>query len=440
MHILESNHGFLRHKDSGDMSVRPPTGSDNANGSSRITLFGTVALTAVAITNPMPPAPTPAAVAAPPTRPGIDVWQAKGFQPLTGMRVGLITNDTGRTGRDALTVTVLANSAAIELAAIFSPEHGFATVLEGNIDDSFEPTTGLPIYSLYGDTRRPTADMLNGLDGLVFDIQDVGTRFYTYGTTLAYCMEEAARARLPIVVLDRPNPIGGVAVSGPILDESLLTFVGYAPVPIRHGMTIGELARYFNAERGIGAALTVIRAEGWKRNMWYDETGLLWRNPSPNIRNLNQALLYPAIGPLEWTNISVGRGTDAPFEWLGAPWINAQELAAVLNAAALPGIRFIPRHLTPTESVYAGEECAGVELMVIDREAFDTGLTAATLATTLERLHAGAWNRSRLPPLWGDPAIDGQLRSGMNALAVTNSWAPALEEFRHIRNRYLLYD
>ncbi len=419
----------------GDMSVRPATGSDNANRSAR-TLLGAVAVAALATSSPVPSA----AIASIQIRPGIDVWQAAGFHPLAGMRVGLITNDTGRSAGNTLTVTILASSPAIELAAIFSPEHGFAASLDGNVADSFDSATGLPIYSLYGDTRRPTADMLDGLDGLVFDIQDVGTRFYTYATTLAYCMEEAARAGIPVVVLDRPNPIGGVGISGPVLDESLLTFVGYAPVPTRHGMTIGELARYFNDERDIGAKLTVIRAEGWRRDMWYDETGLSWRNPSPNIRNLTEALLYPAIGPLEWTNISVGRGTDAPFEWFGAPWINARELGATLNAAALPGIRFAPRHLTPTSSVHAGEECAGVELIVTDRDTFDAGLTAATLATTLERLHAAAWDRSRLPTLWGDPAIVEQLGSGMDAHAVTASWSAALREFRRIRERYLLYD
>ena len=422
------------------MSVRPATGGDKPRTSSNLPWIGALALAALAITSPAPSALPRLTLAAAPTRPGIDVWQAAGFHPLAGRRVGLVTNDTGRTGGGALTAVVLSKSPAIELVAIFSPEHGFAAALDGDVADSFDSATGLPIHSLYGDTRRPTAEMLRGLEGLVFDIQDVGTRFYTYATTLAYCMEEAARLGLPIVVLDRPNPIGGIAISGPVLDESLLAFVGYAPIPTRHGMTIGELAGYFNDERGIDAELTVIRTEGWQRGMWYDETGLLWRNPSPNIRNLTQALLYPALGPLEWTNISVGRGTDTPFEWFGAPWIDARELAAALNAAALPGLRFIPRHLTPAASVYAGEECAGVDLIVIDHEAFDAGLTAATLATTLERLYAGSWEHRRLATLWGDPAIHEQLRSGMDALAVTTSWAPALQEFRRIRARYLLYD
>lgn len=425
---------------SGSMSVRPVKGGDNAGRGTRLPWIGVLALAALAATSPRPSHLPFLATSGFPIRPGIDVWQAGGFEPLAGKRVGLITNDTGRTGRDVLTAAVLANSPAIELAAIFSPEHGFAALLEGDVADSFDSATGLPIHSLYGATRRPTAEMLNGLEGLVFDIQDIGTRFYTYATTLAYCMEEAARRDFPIIVLDRPNPIGGVAISGPVLDESLLAFVGYAPVPTRHGMTIGELAQYFNDERGIGADLTVIRAEGWRRSMWYDETGLSWHNPSPNIRNLTQALLYPALGPLEWTNISVGRGTDAPFEWFGAPWLNAPVLAAALNAAELPGLRFIPRRLTPAGSMYAGEDCAGIDLIVTDREKFDAGLTAATLATTLGRLHTVEWERSRLPALWGDPAILTQLRSGMDAHAVAASWSRAIQEFQRIRSRYLLYD
>ena len=422
------------------MSVRPAKDGDNAGGGRKRPWTSVLGLVALATTGLTPSGLSPVSAAPPATRPGIDVWQASEFEPLAGKRIGLITNDTGRTGSGILTATVLANSPSIELAAIFSPEHGFAALLEGDVADSVDSITGLTIHSLYGDTRRPTAEMLEGLEGLVFDIQDVGTRFYTYATTLAYCMEEAARRGLPIVVLDRPNPIGGVAVSGPVLDESLLAFVGYAPVPTRHGMTIGELALYFNGERGIGAELTVIRLEGWHRDMWYDETGLLWRNPSPNIRNLTQALLYPALGPLEWTNISVGRGTDAPFEWFGAPWIDAPELAASLNAAALPGLRFIPRHLTPESSVYAGEACAGINLIVIDREEFDAGLTAATLATTLARLYKEEWQRDRLAALWGDPAIHAQLQSGMGARTLTTSWSHSMQAFQGTRGRYLLYD
>jgi len=372
--------------------------------------------------------------------PGIDVWQQRGYAPLAGRRVGLITNVTGNSADGRSTVTVLAAAAQLELVAVFSPEHSFSADQEGRVGDGVHGATGLPVHSLYGETRRPTAAMLEGLDALVFDIQDIGTRIYTYASTLAYCMEEAAAAGIPIVVIDRPNPIGGTAVSGPVLDEEHRSFVGYAPIPVRHGMTIGELALYFNAELAIGADLTVIGLAGWRREMWFDQTGLEWVNPSPNIRNPEQALLYPALGPLEWTNISVGRGTDRPFEWFGAPWIDGRELAAAINAAGLPGFRALAGNQTPSASVHAGRDCGGVYLEVTDRNAFDTGLTLATIATSLQQLYGADWERERLVPLWGDDAIDSQLDAGMSAAAIVASWAPDLATFTAARARHLLYD
>lgn len=371
--------------------------------------------------------------------PGIDVWQQRGYAPLTGKRVGLITNVTGVTGDGRSTVDVLAAATEIELAALFSPEHSFFANQEGDVDAGVHAATGLPVHSLYGDTRRPTAAMLEGLDALVFDIQDVGTRIYTYASTLAYCMEEAAAAGIQIVVLDRPNPIGGIAVSGPVLDEEHRSFVGYAAIPVRHGMTMGELALYFNDELAIGADLTVIGLSGWQRDMWFDETGLPWVNPSPNIRNPRQALLYPALGPLEWTNISVGRGTDSPFEWFGAPWIDGHELADTLNAATLPGFRAVAGRLTPSASVHAGIDCGGVYLEVTDRDVFDTGLTLATIATSLQQLYGRDWERERLVPLWGDTAIDDQLDAGLSAAAIVASWDQDLVTFTAARARHLLY-
>ena len=372
--------------------------------------------------------------------PGIDVWQQSGFAPLAGMRIGLITNITGNSVDGRSTVAVLAAANEIELAALFSPEHSFSADQEGDIEAGVHAATGLPIHSLYGETRRPTAPMLEGLDALVFDIQDIGTRIYTYASTLAYAMEEAAAADLAIVVLDRPNPIGGVAVGGPVLDEEHRSFVGYAPIPVRHGMTIGELARYFNAELAIGADLTVIGLSGWSREMWFEQTELEWINPSPNMRNPRQALLYPALGPLEWTNISVGRGTDGPFEWFGAPWIDGSELAAMINAAGLPGLRAEARTLTPDASVHADLACGGVALEVTDRDVFDTGLTLATIATSLQRLYGAQWERERLVPLWGDPAIEHQLDTGMSAVAIVSSWESDLAIFRTARARHLIYD
>jgi len=374
------------------------------------------------------------------TRVGIDVWRDRGFAPLAGKRIGLISNLTGRDSRGQLTAQVLGAEPAVELVAIFSPEHGFRGVEEGRVDSGSDAVTGLPIHSLYGETRRPTGEMLAGLEGLVFDIQDIGTRFYTYATTLAYAMEEAAAHGLPIVVLDRPNPIAGIHVQGPVLDEGELSFVGYAPIPLRHGMTMGELARYFNEERGIGADLTVVETTGWRRADWYDATGLQWVNPSPNMRNLAQATLYPAVGPLETTNVSVGRGTDEPFEWFGAPWIDALRLAKKLNDAGLPGLRFVPRDRTPEASIHAGELCHGVDLILTDRDAFAAGLTAITLAAALHELHGEAWEIERFPRLWGRPEVVDQLRSGLSPTEIAASWEPELAAFLEIRQRYLLYE
>ena len=373
------------------------------------------------------------------TRVGIDVWSERGFAPLAGKRIGLISNLTGRNSRGELTAYVLQMEPSVDLVAIFSPEHGFSGIEEGSVESTSDSASGLPVHSLYGDTRRPTSQMLDGLDALVFDIQDIGTRFYTYATTMAYAMEQAATYDLSFVVLDRPNPIAGAHVQGPLLDASELSFVGYAPIPIRHGMTIGELARYFNQESGIGADLTVIEIAGWRRTDWYDATGLQWTNPSPNIRNLVQATLYPAIGPLETTNVSVGRGTEEPFEWFGAPWIDAQRLAEALNAAALPGVRFMPHDRTPSTSVYSGELCHGVDIILTDRGAFAAGLTAITLATTLYELHGETWSLEQFPRLWGRPEVISQLRSGLSATQIAATWAADLAKFLEVRERYLIY-
>ncbi len=259
---------------------------------------------------------------------GIDVLRADGFAPLVGKRVGLITNHTGIARDGTSTIDVLNGAKGVKLAALFSPEHGIRGVLDDKVASTSDEKTGLPIHSLYGETRRPTAAMLDGLDALVIDLQDIGARFYTYTTTMAYVLEEAAKQKLPVIVLDRPNPINGFQIEGPALDKSQLGFTGYyAPMPIRHGLTMGELARLFNGENKIGADLTVIAAKNWQRDAWFDETALPWINPSPNMRNLIQATVYPGVGAIETTNISVGRGTDTPFEQLGAPWVDGPALA-----------------------------------------------------------------------------------------------------------------
>ncbi|HUN83393.1 MAG TPA: serine hydrolase, partial [Terracidiphilus sp.] len=327
---------------------------------------------------------------------GIDVLEAHDFRelhpdPAHPVRIGLVTNQTAYDSHGRRTADVLAHVPGILLAAFFSPEHGIAGKLDTtDIGNSRDASTGAPIYSVYGDTdakRRPTEAEMAGVDEIVYDIQDVGVRFYTYETTLGYFLEAAAKAGKPIIVLDRPNPINGVYVQGPLAEPGRESFVSYWQTPVRHGMTIGELARMFNAERAIGATLSVVSMEGWMRGDWYDSTGKLWINPSPNMRSLTEATLYPGIGMIEGTNISVGRGTDTPFELVGAPWIDAAELASYLNAREIDGVRFVPIAFTPTDSVYSGQKCEGVNLVVTDRESLDAPELGLEVAAALYRLY-----------------------------------------------------
>ncbi|HYR45636.1 MAG TPA: exo-beta-N-acetylmuramidase NamZ domain-containing protein, partial [Thermoanaerobaculia bacterium] len=305
--------------------------------------------------------------------PGIDVLASEGFHPIAGKKIGLVTNATGRTRDGRSTAEVLTSPAAkkagVDLVRLFSPEHGLRGQADSKVSDETDPATKLPVRSLYGESRRPAPEDLAGLDALVYDIQDVGTRFYTYLTTLGYVMEEAAKARVPIFVLDRPDPIGGEVVEGSPADEPRLSFTAYHTIPVRTGMTVGELALLFNAERKIGADVRIVKMRGWSRHLWYDETGLEWIHPSPNMRSLAAAALYPGVGLLETTNVSVGRGTDTPFEVLGAPWIDGARLAEVLAARAIAGVRFSPLHFTPADSVHAGKRCGGVRIDLVDREA-----------------------------------------------------------------------
>jgi uncharacterized protein YbbC (DUF1343 family) len=274
---------------------------------------------------------------------GIDVLRADGFRAVAGLRIGLLTNQTGVARDGAATIDVLAAAPGVRLVALFSPEHGIRGVLDASVPSTLDQRTGLPIHSLYGATQRPTQEMLNGLDAIVIDLQDIGARFYTYMTSMAYVMQEAAARKIKVIVLDRPNPIGGVQIEGPSLDESGVGFTGFlASMPIRHGLTMGELARLFNGEKSIGADLSVVPMKNWRRDEWFDDTGLAWINPSPNMRSLTAATLYPGLGAFEGTNISVGRGTDVPFQQIGAPWIDGVRLAAALNARRLLGVRFYP--------------------------------------------------------------------------------------------------
>lgn len=302
---------------------------------------------------------------------GLDAAEETDFEQFAGKRVGIITNQTGVDRQGRSSVDALFASRKAKLVAIFSPEHGFrGSAADGEIiSNSTDPVTGLPIYSLYGSVHRPTSAMLAGIDVLVFDIQDIGARFYTYLTTMALCMEEAGKRNIPFVVLDRPNPISGMVLEGPVLPASIQDFTGYFPVPVRHAMTAGEMALLHKDLRGIKADLSVVKLRGWDRASFYGDTGLAWVNPSPNIRNVDAAIMYPGIGGFESTNMAVGRGSDAPFLWFGAPWLDSERLVNTLNAAGLPGVRFRAESKTPEKDIYAGKLCRGVRMEITDRRA-----------------------------------------------------------------------
>ena len=331
----------------------------------------------------------PGEAALPPERvlTGLDVLADQKFAMLSGHSVGLVTNQTGVDMRGRRAIDLIANAPGVRLQAIFTPEHGLMGQADTDVPHGRDGATGKPIWSLYGVTRRPTPAMLKDITLLVFDIQDVGARYYTYLTTLVYVMEEAAKQRIPVLVLDRPNPINGRIVEGPLMDPDLQSFTAPHPIPVRTGLTIGEFGKLAAAERKIPVSLTVVPLVGWERDRWFDETGLPWVNPSPNIRSVTQALLYSGVGLLEATNLSVGRGTDLPFEVIGAPWIEPRGLAEALNRQGLRGVRFDPIWFTPTADVYASTSCGGVRIVVTDREAIRPVTVAFALARTLRERH-----------------------------------------------------
>ncbi len=373
---------------------------------------------------------------------GIDVLERDNFKQLAGLRVGLVTNHTGRDHAGRQTIDVLREappSANVKLVALFSPEHGIRGLADEKVSDTRDEKTGLPIYSLYGETRRPKPEQLKEIDALVYDIQDVGARFYTYISTLGYVMEEAAKAHIPVFVLDRPNPIGGLEVEGPPADADKLSFTAYDSIPVRHGMTVGELARLYNEGRKIGCDLRVVEMSNWNRAMWYDATGLTWVNPSPNMRSLTEATLYPGIGLLETTNLSVGRGTDTPFELVGAPWLDGQKLAAYLNARRVAGVRFVPVRFTPSSSVFKGEECGGVNIVVTDRAQFRPVLAGLEIAAALRKLYPSDWKVDSYIRLLADADALERLKRGDSAEEIARSWQQKLEEFRRARARALIY-
>ncbi len=388
-------------------------------------------------TTPAGPRPTPPGAASVVT--GIDVLRRENFARLAGRRIGLITNHTGRARDGTSTLDLFAGAKNLTLAALFSPEHGIRGRADEPIGDSRDEKTGVPIYSLYGPRRRPTDETLVGIDTLVFDIQDIGTRFYTYITTMGYAMEEAARRGIRFVILDRPNPINGRDVEGPLADADSLSFTAYHTIPVRHGMTVGELALLFNHERKVGAQVEIVPMEGWQRDFWFDATSLEWVNPSPNMRSVTAAALYPGIGLLETTNLSVGRGTDSPFEIIGAPWLDGIRLAAELNRRDIPGVRFVPTRFTPQASVFAGQECGGVMILVTDRAALRPVRLGLEIAVALRKLFPLSWRVEDYGRLLAHRQTLELIIRGAEADEIERSWQSALEEFHRRRQRYLIY-
>lgn len=371
---------------------------------------------------------------------GIDVLVAEDFSTLSGRRVGLITNHTGVAINGTPTRILLHQSPAVQLVALLSPEHGIAGRLDQeNIGDTVDPDTGIKVFSLYGKDRKPSAESLQGIDTIVFDIQDIGCRFYTYISTMGEAMRVAGQQNIRFVVLDRPNPINGVDMGGPVLDDGTQSFVGYHTIPVRHGMTVGEIAAMLNQELDLKVDLQVIPCEGWQREDFYDATGLFWVNPSPNMRTLNQAILYPGIGLLEYTNLSVGRGTDTPFEIIGAPWLDAGVVAAELQANKLPGIAIIPTRFTPESSKFANESCQGLQLLVTDRKTLDPIRLGLVIAVALKKHHPEQWEHKNYSRLLSSQKIFDGLIEGQTVDQLSQIPLADLESFAKRRKPFLKY-
>jgi uncharacterized protein YbbC (DUF1343 family)/CubicO group peptidase (beta-lactamase class C family) len=383
---------------------------------------------------------------------GIDVLEAHNFDALHGnvsengapkTRIGLLTNQTGVDAQGRRAIDILSRVPGVSLEAIFSPEHGVTGTLDTtNIGSSRDAATGVPVYSVYGPTdadRRPSLEVLRKLDAVVIDIQDAGARFYTYESTVGYFLETAAKAGIRVVVLDRPNPITGSFVQGPLTDDGRESFTNYSSVPVRHGMTMGELAKMFNAERAINAQLQIVPMEGWMRGDWYDATGLAWINPSPNLRNLVQATLYPGVAMVEGTNVSVGRGTDTPFELLGAPWIQGRELAQHLNARNIAGVRFIATTFTPASGTYENQKCEGIYLILTERNAFDAPELGVELASALHHLYPEQYHMERMNQLLVNLSVFNAILKGEDPRRIAEDWGEAVEKFQEVRQKYLIY-
>ncbi len=384
-------------------------------------------------------------------RTGIDVLEETKFAALHPARggasrsIGLLTNQTGVDSEGRRTIDVLANVPGISLDAIFSPEHGVTGTLDTtDIKNAKDAATGIAVYSVYGASdaaRRPPMDVLKRLDAVVIDLADAGARFYTYEATTGYFLEAAAKAGIEVVILDRPNPITGSFVQGPVSDSDAGRegFTNYFPEPPRHGMTLGELGKMFNAERHLGARLEVVAMEGWQRGDWFDSTGLAWVNPSPNLRSLTEATLYPGVALVEGTDVSVGRGTDTPFEVVGAPWIKSRELTAYLNARGIQSVRFVPIVFTPSSSNFAGERCEGVNLIVLDRNTLDSPELGIELASALDKLYPNDFKLERMADLLVNQAVFEAITAGKDPRRIAEDWQERLEGFLRLREKYLLY-
>ncbi len=383
-------------------------------------------------------------------RTGLMVLLDNRLDLLAGRSVGLVSH-TAAVLPDLTGIVDALLDRGVKLTALFGPEHGFAgAVPDGaQVADGVDRHTGLPLYSLYGEIKEPTPAMLSGLDALVVDFQDVGARYYTFLSTLYYVLRGAGSAGLPVFVLDRPNPINGVVIEGPLVEPGLESFVGIAPIPIRHGMTMGELALFMNAEFHLGAALTVVPMQGWERAMWFDETGLPWVLPSPAMPHLSTATLYPGMCFVEGTNLSEGRGTALPFEIAGAPWLDGRALAERLNKLILPGVRFRAHTFRPTGSKFAGQVCEGVQVHVFDRLVFHPVLTGLHLLAEVRTLALNSFEF--LPPrvegkplhldlLAGTARLREYLVAGRMVEEIVSDWAAVSEEWARVREPYLLYE
>lgn len=374
---------------------------------------------------------------------GLDVLVEENFAPIAGKRVGVIANQNSVTWDHRSIVEVMAKSGRVKLVAIFAPEHGFSATSQAGatIESGKEAITGTPILSLYGKgSNRPSPEMLNGLDVLVYDLPDVGARFWTFTTTIGYILEAAAPHKIPVYVLDRPNPITGVAVEGPMLEDKYKSMIGYGARPVRHGMTSGELAQFFNGENKIGADLHVIKMQGWDRKMWMDQTGLEWINPSPNLRNLTEATLYPGTCLVETSMVSIGRGTDTPFVMFGAPWIKDLELADYLNSRNMPGVRFLARRFTSTEVPYKGQEVPGVDVQLLNRDELNSPRMGLEFLAALLKFYPDKFSLDRkVMLLMGNDKAADLLKQGKTGSEVDEALKPQLEAFRKVRAKYLLY-